>query len=59
MLHDYFAPELGRRRSISSTVWFQQDGEFCHILRPTMAFSRQHLPGYRISLCGDVEWPPR
>jgi len=58
MLHNYFLPEVRRRRINLNTVWFQQDRVTCHTSRVTMAFLRQHFPGHLISLHGDIEWPP-
>jgi hypothetical protein len=49
MLRNFLTPELSRRGTEFSTIWFQQDGASAHTARASMVVV--------ISLSGELPWP--
>ena len=59
MLRNFREPELHRRGTDLSSVWFQYDGATAHTARASMSVLREMFPQHVTSRGGNVPWPAR
>ena len=57
MLRNFCEPELHRRGTDLSSIWFQQDGATAHTARASMSVLQKMFPQHIISHGGYVPWP--
>jgi hypothetical protein len=53
-LQNSLTPELNRRGTELSTIWFQEDGGNDHTARASMEFVRQIIPEHVVSVRGKL-----